>query len=288
MIYLITVNYYSSTFVEKLISSIGSAREKNWQIIIVNNSGNDPSIEGLKGNHTVILNAGENLGFGRACNIGLKWVYERDRRSLVWIINPDACLEKDSIKQAVAFFDRHPEISLLGTAVCEPNGRVWFGGGKFIPQDGTILPVEELQPEGPLPYQMVDWITGCSLLINLKHFAECPHFDPDFFLYYEDFDFCRRYASQGHLTGTTSQIRVIHHPSSITSRYPDLKQLHATYSYLLALEKHASSVVLWSRLAKMTVSALVALPFQPKMARNKLKGVVLYCKRVIRVWGIHF
>lgn len=288
MIYFITVNYYSSSFIEKLIHSIRDAREKDWQIIVINNSAGDAFIGNLKEDSTVLINAGDNVGFGRACNIGLKWVYERDRRSLVWIINPDACVEKDSIKQALTFFDRHPEISLLGTAVCEPNGQVWCGGGKFIPQDGTILPVEEQQSEGPLPYQLVDWITGCSLLINLKHFAECPQFDPDFFLYYEDFDFCRRYASQGHLTGATSQIRVIHHPSSITSRYPDVKQLHATYSYLLALEKHANAVVLWSRLAKMTLSALVALPFQLKMASNKLQGVVLYCKRVMRVWGIHF
>lgn len=288
MIYFLTVNYYSSNLIEKLISSIQSTGEKDWKILVINNSADESCLENLKEDSTVLINTGENLGFGRACNIGLQWVYERDRRSLVWIINPDACLEEDAIEQALLFFHRHPEISLLGTAIREPNGQVWFGGGKFIPQDGTILPVEDLQSEGPLPYQLVDWITGCSLLIDLKHFAECPHFDPDFFLYYEDFDFCRRYASQGHLTGTTSQIRVIHHPSSITSRYPDLKQQHATYSYLLALEKHASSVVLWSRLAKMTLSALAALPFQPKMASNKLRGVVLYCKRVIRVWGIHF
>lgn len=281
MIYFVTVNYYSLGLIERLIDSIKPGKDR--QIIVINNSPDEVISENLKENAIIFLEAGENLGFGRACNIGLQWVYERDRLALVWIINPDAYLEENASEQALLFFHHQPEISLLGTAIYEPNGKIWSGGGKFIPQDGTILPIEESSF-----YQPVDWISGCSLLINLRKFSECPYFDPDFFLYYEDFDFCRRYASQGHIIATTSKIRVIHQPSSITSRYPDLKQLHATYSYLLALEKHASSVVLWWRLVKMTISALVGMPFQPKMAINKLKGVALYCKRVILVWGIHY
>lgn len=282
MIYFVTVNYYSLCLIERLIDSIKPGKDR--QIIVINNSPDDVISENLKENAIIFLEAGENLGFGRACNIGLQWVYERDRLALVWIINPDAYLEENASEQALLFFHHQPEISLLGTAICEPNGKIWSGGGKFIPQDGTILPIEESSF-----YQPVDWISGCSLLINLRKFSECPHFDPDFFLYYEDFDFCRRYASQGHIIATTSKIRVIHQPSSITSSYPDLKQLHATYSYLLALEKHASSVVLWWRLVKMIISALVVgMPFQPKMAINKLKGVALYCKRVILMWVLHY
>ncbi|MBD1938839.1 glycosyltransferase [Microcoleus sp. FACHB-68] len=289
MIYLVTVNYYSTELLEKLITSIQEDRNIFYQLVIVNNSPADLSINSLKNSREIlILDAGENIGFGRACNLGLNWVYDQDPQAIVWIVNPDALLVEKSLKEAYQFVAANPEVSITGTSVYEPNGNVWFAGGQFAPQNGKIIASEGVLPPECSAYVPVDWVTGCSMLINLKHFPECPQFDSDYFLYYEDFDFCRRYAKQGHLIVFTCEIKIIHHPSSITSRHPDLKQQHSIYSYLLALEKHTSPSVLFSRLAKIFVSALISLPVKPKLARNKLKGVVKYCKRVLPLWPIHF
>ncbi|MGD1713024.1 glycosyltransferase family 2 protein [Dapis sp. BLCC M172] len=111
------------------------------------------------------------------------------------------------------------------------------------------------------------------MLINLKNFEKCPQFDEDYFLYYEDFDFCRRYIKQGHKIAITKTISVIHQPSSITNKKPELKLEYSIYSYLLSLEKHTNKLVLIYRLLRITIGALFYLPINYKIAGAKLKAI---------------
>ena len=282
MIYFLTVNYYSTPLVEKLIASILLNQEESYQVIIVNNSPDDDSIHRIKTDSILILESGENLGFGKACNLGLNWIYSQNPQALIWLINPDAYLLENSLSRASLFFENHPEVSILGTTVYEPTGKVWFGGGEFIPENGTIIAQDFLSVElESKPYIKTNWVTGCSFIINLKKFTSCPLFDEDYFLYYEDFDFCRRYAQEGHIIGLTKQISAIHKPSSITGTIPDEKIKHSTYSYLLTLEKHTNKWVLLYRLSRIAASALISLPSHTKISINELKGVLLYWRRFV-------
>ncbi|HAX74746.1 MAG TPA: glycosyl transferase [Cyanobacteria bacterium UBA11372] len=283
MIYLVTVNYYSTDAIAQLIQSIQTYGNIDYKFIIVNNSPDDAPIHQLKTDKIIIIEAGENLGFGRGCNRGLNWIYAKDTQAIIWIINPDAYFTDNSLQPAKQFFSNYPEISILGTIVCEPTGQIWFSGGEFIPKNGEIIATKLLLSEPEKPYMHTQWVTGCSLLINLKQFPDCPQFDPDYFLYYEDCDFCLRYGKQGHIIAITEQIKVIHQPSSITNRNINLKIQHTIYSYLLTLQKHASHLVLLYRLARITVSALISLPFQRKIAMSEIKGVLKYCERAIKI-----
>ncbi len=130
-------------------------------------------------------------------------------------------------------------------------------------------------------------MTGCSLILNLAQFSQCPEFDRDYFLYYEDFDFCRRYAAQGHAIAVTAQIQVIHQPSAITSRAPALKVKHSTYSYLLALEKHATPQALLYRLGRILGHAAKISLREPERAIAIIKGVFHYLVRVSRFAPSH-
>ncbi|OCQ89590.1 glycosyl transferase [Oscillatoriales cyanobacterium USR001] len=274
MIYFLVVNYYSTPLVEKLMVSIFLNQEESCQVIIVNNSPDDRSIHRLSSDSIIILEAGENLGFGKGCNLGLNWIYQQNYQGIIWLINPDAYLGESSLKQASLFLKNHPEVSILGTVVYQPTGEVWFGGGDFIVDNGTIIAKNYLSAGLEVePYITVEWVTGCSLIINLKKFTNCPQFDSDYFLYYEDFDFCKRYAKEGHIIGLTKEISVIHQPSSITGTMPKAKIKHSTYSYLLTLEKHTSKLVLLYRLMRITVSALISLPKNSTISINELKGV---------------
>lgn len=281
MIYFVTVNYYSTDAIAHLIQSIQAYRSVNYKFIIVNNSPDDAAIHGLKTDKIIIIDTGENLGFGRGCNLGLNWIYAKDSQAIVWIINPDAYFIDNSFQQAELFLSTYPKLSILGTIVCEPTGKIWFSGGEFIPKNGEIIAKENPIADPEKLYNHTQWVTGCSLLINLKQFPDCPQFDPDYFLYYEDCDFCLRYGKQGHIVAIAQQIKVMHQPSSITNRNINLKIQHTIYSYLLTLEKHASNLVLLYRLVRITLSALLALPFQRKIATSEIKGVLQYCARIV-------
>ncbi|CAD5913038.1 putative glycosyltransferase [Planktothrix tepida] len=294
MIYWITVNYYSTELIQRLIDSIvvetfhgivetrhgTSLQGINYQIIIINNSPDDHSIYQLKSPSILILDSPENIGFGRACNIGLNSVYQQDPQALVWLINPDAYLSKNALSQAVDFFERYPELSILGTVIYKSTGELEFTRGEFNPKIGKIIVSntvsESLQNQ---PYQLTEWVSGCSLLINLKNFNQCPQFDPNYFLYYEDFDFCLRYRNQGHQIGITSKIKVFHETSSITHRNPTLKIKYSIYSYLLSLNKHTSKSVLFYWLLRISFVSLITLLITPQKSQSKLKGVIRFIVR---------
>lgn len=278
MIYFIVVNYNSAQLVQKLLDSIEAHTNQNSRILIVNNSPTDQEIQKLKSSTTLIVEPGENLGFGRACNVGLQWVYEREPQAIAWLINPDAYLLPNTLEKVEKFFAQYPHLSIVGTTVYEPDGKLWFGGGEYNPKTGAIASRDLFTEQPESDYVTCDWVTGCSLLINLNNFSSCPYFDPTYFLYYEDFDFCRRYVKQGYPIVVTNQFSVTHQPSSITNKSSFIKLKHSTFSYLVTLQRYAGSQVLALRFLRLVSYALILLLIKPQAAFGKLAGVVLYFK----------
>lgn len=288
MIYFLTVNYYSSELIRRLADSIQQGDRHDYHLVIVNNAIDDGAIALLENEYITVIHASDNLGFGRACNLGLSWTYDRDPRSTVWTINPDAYLENGAIAQLNSLLQAHREIAILGTAVYDDLGQLCFSGGKFTPHNGAIwedkganISSSIAQDVQDIAYTKTDWVSGCSMVLNLRHFSACPYFDPDYFLYYEDFDFCRRYVAQGYEICFSDRLRVIHQTSSITSRNLDLKIRHEIYSYLLSLEKHASKLVLGFRLIRIAIVSVGQMLARQPQATGKLAGVRMYCQRIM-------
>ncbi|MGH2415090.1 MAG: glycosyltransferase [Microcystaceae cyanobacterium] len=280
MIYFLVVNYYSTNLITKLINTLPSYKNDDYKVVIINNSPDDNSIHHLKNESVLIFNAENNLGFGGGCNLGLQWISTQDTQGIVWIINPDAYFLENALEKVPSFFEEHPKISILGTIVHTPTGEVWFAGGRFLPSKGAII-TQDLLSDTDTDYIACDWITGCSFIINLRNFDECPEFDPAYFLYYEDFDFCRRYANQGHFIAVTKQLGVIHQPSSITNRYVFRKIKNSTYGYLLSLDRYTSKLILNIRLIRLMCYALVLIFVKPQVAFGKFAGVLIYWKRTL-------
>ncbi len=277
MIYFLTVNYYSTNLVAQLINSLPNDISIQYKILIINNSPEDDSIHNLQSESVMIIDAESNIGFGNACNLGIKWIYTQETQAIIWIINPDAYLAENTL-DINRFFKLHPEISILGTIIHTPTGEIWFAGGRFLRTTGSIL-TQDMLTNTDAEYVACDWVSGCSLIINLANFRECPLFDPAYFLYYEDFEFCRRYANEGYLIAITKQFGVLHQPSSITNRNVFLKTKHSTYSYLLTLEKHTNKLVYLLRLIRLICYAILLIFVKPQIALGKLYGVLNYLRR---------
>jgi GT2 family glycosyltransferase len=277
VIYFLIVNYHSTPLVGKLINSLPANKNFEYKVVIINNSPDDHTIHSLHSSSVLVFDAQCNLGFGHACNLGLKLIYNENSQAIVWILNPDAYLVDNTLTKVNSFFKLHPEISILGTIIHTPSGELWFAGGRFIPKTGAIA-IQDLLATTTADYVTCDWVSGCSLIINLCNFCDIPEFDPAYFLYYEDFDFCRRYANKGHLVAVTKQFGVFHQPSSITNRYVFRKIKHSTYSYLFTLERYTNKLLLSVRLIRLFGYALILVPVKPQVAFGKLVGILAYFK----------
>lgn len=274
-LYLLIVNYYATDLIQKLINSLPSIKEVNYQILIVNNSPDDSSLNNINHPQLQIINAPKNLGFGQGCNLGLNWIYEHNHQALVWLLNPDTYLLPNILEKVANFIKKYPKLSIIGTIIYTPEHQIWFAGGKFNHQIGEIE-VINLLDNCQDDYLLCDWVSGCSIILNLSNFTTCPQFDDQYFLYYEDFDFCQRYAQQGHQIVITNQLAVIHQPSTITNKNLVAKYQHSTYSYLLTLAKYTNDKILILRLLRLLIKSVLMLAYQPKASYGKILGIITF------------
>lgn len=274
-LYFLVVNYNSSNLVARLLDSININCPEKYQVVIINNSAADQEIYNLENDSINIIEAEKNLGFGKACNLGLHWIKERDNEAIIWLINPDAYFNSDVVK-AIAFFKNHPQISILGTTTYDSQGEITSAGGTFNAATGALSVVTSLPEDIPEDYIKTDWVSGSSLLINLANFTDCPNFDPRYFLYYEDLDFCLRYSQQGHQIAITHLIKVIHDTSSISDRNIRKKYQYITQSYLIHIEKYGNLPVFIVTNIRMSLNTIRLILCRPQQGIGKLIGIYNY------------
>ena len=279
--YFLIVNYNSGDLIARLLNSLDD-KQNNFKVVIVNNSPQDASILNLSSNIIKIIEPNVNLGFGKACNLGLNWIAKQNSKAIVWLINPDTYFSSSSkqsispVDRATKFFKQYSEISILGTTVYNSTGELQSAGGTFNPNTAALTIVDRLPENLERDYFQTDWVSGCSMLINLANFERVPQFCDRFFLYYEDLDFCLRYSQQGHLVATTHLLKITHDTSTITSRNILQKYRHITQSYLIYIEKYAGKKVFLLTNIRMSLNTIRLLVFNPNQGLGKLIGLYEY------------
>ncbi|MEL6139345.1 MAG: glycosyltransferase family 2 protein [Cyanobacteria bacterium J06628_6] len=253
-LYLLIVNYYSVELIQQLLQTVGSHA---LPVVVVNNAPDDEAVRALPRRYPqlALIEPGQNLGFGAGCGLGLARIYETQPTAQVWLINPDTLLDNGAVTEVQTCFEAHPELAILGTRIRDMAGQPWFTTGRFNGWTGAITHRGDRDQTGSpaahtqtrdfkasvLPSQ---WVSGCSLIVNLAQFQTCPTFDKHLFLYYEDVEFCLRYQRQGKSVGVTRATLVTHAVSSTTGRQPAAKLAHATFSKLYVLKQHGSAIAL--------------------------------------------
>jgi len=175
---------------EKILTDCLNSIDPQINILIVENSKNNKLKEKLENkylNLNVVL-SGRNLGYGAGNNFGLK----RVKTKFALILNPDVTLEQNFIKELDKYLDQQINFHIMG--VNYRNDTHWKSSGFFSEFDKKIkLKHEEKSNHDSL--EVVDWIVGHTMLVNLEKFESRKLFDENIFLYFEDFDLCRRIKS---------------------------------------------------------------------------------------------
>ena len=98
-------------------------------------------------------------------------------------------LEKNFFKEVDNYLEQKINFHIIG--VSYENNSSWKTSGSFNEFDKRVKLEEETGPQYAL-LKNVDWVVGCAMLINLKKFETRKLFDENIFLYFEEFDLCRR------------------------------------------------------------------------------------------------
>jgi GT2 family glycosyltransferase len=170
----IIVSFRSDNVIQKCIESISP----NCKVIVVENSQNTSIKKYLekKFSNVRVLITGENLGYGRGNNLGISKV----KTKYAFILNPDAYLEKNTLKELNnTKCILHEEFSILSPTICDNKKYYKSFNGKeknFIE---------------------VDFVKGFAMLLNLEKINFNEIFDKKIFLFLEEIDLCKRIKESG-------------------------------------------------------------------------------------------
>jgi GT2 family glycosyltransferase len=170
---IIIVTFKSEKVIYKCLSSINN----NYPVIIIENSSNKnfkKQIENKFINVKCIL-AGENLGFGKANNIGLRLA----KTKYVFLLNPDTVLHKDTLQVLTSNAERIKNFALLAPIITNSH-ELNYG---FFNKKKNIKSLDVFE---------VDYIKGFAMFFNKNKFLHKDFFDENIFLYLEEIDLCKR------------------------------------------------------------------------------------------------
>jgi len=131
---IILVNYNNTHDTEECIKSINHSNDVSPFIVLVDNASEDQekvlTLKKLASNIHIILNK-ENIGFGRANNVGIKWANENINYQYLLLLNNDTVIEHDTIIKLVNAFQVSTDIAITtGKILYYHNPKlVWYGGG---------------------------------------------------------------------------------------------------------------------------------------------------------------
>lgn len=212
-----------------------------------------------------LLRGREGEGFGAGCNRALDALAAEGWDGWVWLLNPDTGLpDGRELEQLLALLPSLPQAALLGTAVVDEHGTLEASGG-WIDRGLAFRArqLDETHAGGDTPV-VVDWLSGCSLLLRPAAQPRPPRFDPLFPLYYEDMDLCLRLAGQGATALWLPSPRLLHRRGS-GSRTASARRLRlSTLSYLRFLRRHCPAWVFALRTLRLLLLTLLRLPLRPR------------------------
>ena len=190
---------------KKMLTDCLKSISKKVKIKIIENSSNfefkDEIINDFS--NVEILCTGENLGYGNGNNYGLKIT----KTDYALILNPDLICDENFFSNLDQIIQNNNNFSIIGCQYL--HDKIFMPAGFFDPKKNKEF-VKKFKSNNISTLEKVEWVTGCSMLINLKKFNDKEIFDKNFFLYFEEFDLCKSVINKGENVFTSKDLKIHH------------------------------------------------------------------------------
>jgi GT2 family glycosyltransferase len=271
----VIVSWNSAKYLVDCIDSIyKTVCGPTFEVIVVDNGSSDgsPQVVRQKFPGVRLVVSSENLGFGKANNIGM--VESKGR--YICLANSDTVLLDGGAEKLFNFMEDHQDVGLAGPMVlnadrsqqasCRKIPSLWdyavecFGmNGLF--KKGTFFGGQFIRHLPLGVASSVDILSGCFLFARRAAVDMVGMFDERFYIYSEDLDWSMRFHAAGWKVMFNPTSRVIHH-GGVSS---DLQPVR------FYIEMYRSKLLLWGK-------------YHGALSQGLLR-LVLFCHHCLRLIG---
>lgn len=285
---VIIVSFNTRDYLRACLASIFQLRADNaaLEIVVVDNASSDGSADMVRSEFPKarLIALKENVGFGRANNIGLRQSQARYQL----ILNSDTEIVDNALEQMCCFMDAEPTVGALGPQLLNTDQTIQLSCRRF-PSYRTaffnrysiltrLFPKNRFSAEylmtddGHSQTREVDWVSGACLMTRRETLADVGLLDEEFFMYAEDVDWCYRMKQTGWKIVYFPEAQVIHHIGRSTrrARFRMIYERHRSmwlfyrkhYSRGIVLVDVATYAGIWMRCAMLFIRTFLQSLFR--------------------------
>lgn len=219
---IIIVNYNTQ---ELTLQCLRSVYEKtagiSFEVIVVDNASSDDSVKQVRVQfpHVILIESPENLGFGRANNLG----FENSTGDYIFLLNSDTLLINNAIEILWRFLNQNFDIAIVGGQLFEEDGVTKTHSYSFLFPSilmeidvllrWTIsrrLEKRKMKNIKKEHFITVANVTGADMMLRRSDIELYGFFDPSFFLYFEETELSYRYYRKGRKSVFFPEAKIIH------------------------------------------------------------------------------
>jgi len=211
-VYALIILYNPKKWISKCLVSL---RDSTIQVktIVVDNGSTDGSQKVIKESYPEVdfIQSDENLGFGRANNIGIKKAYD-EGADYIFLLNQDAWVEKDTIEKLVQVAELNKEYGIVSPMHLNGNGTAldYKFSGYVSPENCTDLFSDAYLGKLKDTIYETSYVNAACWLLSRKCIEIVGGFNPLFFLYGEDDEYINRVKYHGLKIGIYPLTRIFH------------------------------------------------------------------------------
>lgn len=308
-ILIIIVTWNKKDYVIELLNSLVSITYPTelLDIVVVDNASDDGTVPALK--HlfpaiTLIQNT-ENLGGTGGFNTGLTWAFTQPdgQYDYLWLLDNDVVVHQNALSELVKTLEQNPDAAVAGSTMLQLDFPWQINEmGAFIDRGrGTLVLNRHFEQvpgwrEKPLadllkqevdltrllsycqPTMDVDYVAAASLLIRAP-IAKQTGLWLDFFIHFDDVEWCLRIAKSGQRILVAANSLIWH--LSAAAKVPSWILYYDNRNVLYLLEKHSDTHAVKGTVKFIAKKALYyALLGKMDLAQLHLDGIEDYKNRI--------
>ena len=244
---IVIPTYNAHEWIQGCIDSIRLHHPRfDYEIIVVDDQSTDDTVAIVRQQYpdVQLLTNARNVGFGKTVNVGLA----ASAGEHILILNNDTWMHGGALDAMSAYLDAHGDVGIVGPKVLSGDGSLQQQCRRRIPTPMAALlyftGVAKMFPKNPgvAGYLMtasdenetteVDSVSGACLMVRRAALDQIHGFDPEYYLYGEDMDFCRRTKLAGW--------KVVYYPGAAITHFggqggTGKKKIHATIEWHRAM-----------------------------------------------------
>lgn len=307
---IVIVNYFNKVLTIKCIESIFNLKTAPYSVVVVDNGSdeyheiffewgklskkyrrnqpylcNNDSIFPDSGDMLIV--SGSNDGFSAGNNIGIKAILTRKQKCQgIWLLNNDTELDGYALENICKRMNSGPHVDIVGSTLVNDKNTIQCASGGMVSKiTGRTFDIFRGRKVHNFSEKQVkhvektlDYVNGASIFIALDVIEKIGLLEENYFLYYEDVDFCVRAKKCNFSLGWAHNSIVYHKIGASAKKSSSIMYYYSTRNRLIFMKKYLN----FGKFLSITTLPLFLLS---NIIQGNFKNIKILLNVYAELWG---